>query len=76
MVDNQIILFKFIQIHTNVSWYIISHTYILSEHFIREFKDKVNWNLISINQELSENFIREFQNKVNWYWISKFQILS
>ena len=65
MVNNQIILFKFIQINTNVNWYIISHTYILSEHFIKEFKDKVDWVEISIYQKLSESFIREFQDEVD-----------
>ncbi len=34
MVDNQIILLKFIQTNKNVNWYIISYKYILSENFI------------------------------------------
>ena len=44
MINNQIILFKFIQIHTNVNWYDVSYKYILSENFIRKFKNKVNWD--------------------------------
>ena len=41
MINNQIILFKFIQIHTNVNWYDVSYKYILSENFIRKFQNKV-----------------------------------
>ena len=64
MVNNQIILFKFIQINKNVDWLYISVYYKLSENFIREFQDKVHWVHISYKQELSENFIREFKDKV------------
>ena len=49
---------------------------VLSEDFIREFKDKVFWTGISWNQRLSEDFIREFKDKVNWYRISCNQQLS
>ena len=70
MINNQKILLKFIQIHSNVNWPSISFYYKLSENFIREFKDKVDWYYISAHQKLSENFIREFQDKVIWYWIS------
>jgi len=65
MVNNQIILFKFIQINKNVDWLYISVYYKLSENFIREFQDKVNWVNISIYQKLSENFIIEFKHKIN-----------
>jgi len=41
MVNNQIILLKFIQTNKNVNWYIISYKYILSENFIIEFQNKV-----------------------------------
>ena len=48
----------------------------LSEDFIREFKDKVDWDCISIYQKLSENFIREIQDRVVWRCISIYQKLS
>ena len=76
IINNQIILFKFIQIHTNVNWYDVSYKYILSENFIRKFQNKVNWDYISKYQILSENFIGEFQDKVNWWYILNFQKLS
>ena len=76
IINNQIILFKFIQIHTNVNWYDVSYKYILSENFIRKFQNKVNWDYISEYQILSENFIGEFQDKVNWWYILNFQKLS
>ena len=56
MVNNQIILFKFIQTNNNVNWENISYRYILSENFILEFQDEVNWYFISRYQTLSENF--------------------
>ena len=76
MVDNQKILYKFIQINKNVDWLYISVYYKLSENFIREFQDKVDWYYISEYQILSEDFIREFQNEVVWRYISKYQNLS
>ena len=42
MVNNQKILLKFIQIHSNVNWDSISYNYKLSENLIREFQDKVD----------------------------------
>ena len=71
MINNQIILYKFIQIHTNLNWFNISYQYILSENFIREFQNKVDWYYISIGQNLSENFIREFKDKINFPIILK-----
>ena len=76
MIDNQIILYKFIQINKNVNWYNISDKYILSDNFIQEFQDKVDLKYISIYKKLSENFIREFQDKIDWYFILKYQELS
>ena len=73
MINNQIILFKFIQINNNLDWSSISYKYKLSENFIREFQNKVDWYYISKNQKLSENFIKEFQDKVNWNFISSYQ---
>ena len=46
---------------------------ILSEDFIREFKDKVDWSAICRYQKLSENFIREFKDKVHWGVVSIYQ---
>ena len=65
MVNNQIILFKFIQTNDNVDWCSITYGYKLSENFIREFQNKVNWIIISKNQKLSENFKKEFKHKLN-----------
>ena len=60
MINNQIILFKFIQINTNIDWPTISYRYNLSSNFIEKFKDEVNWLSISEYQKLSEDFIMEF----------------
>ena len=69
MIDNQIILYKFIQINKNIDWVNISYQYKLSENFIQEFQDKLNWSSISYYQNLSENFIKkfkeEFKHKLN-----------
>lgn len=59
-----------------VNWNYISKYMILSEDFIREFKDKVYWYNICENQTLSEDFIKEFSNYVNWAKISYYQLLS
>ena len=64
MINNQIILFKFIQTNNNVSWIDISYRYKLSENFIREFQNKINWYYISYYQILSENFKNEFKHKL------------
>ena len=42
MIDNQIILLKFIQTNNNVNWDEISINQKLSESFIKEFQDKVD----------------------------------
>jgi hypothetical protein len=55
---------------------VISTYQVLSENFIREFKDYVNWVNISYDQVLSESFIREFKDMVSWAGISERQILS
>ncbi len=64
MIDNQIILYKFIKINKNINWSSIPYNYKLSEKFIYEFQDKVDWYSISANQKLSENFIQEFKHKI------------
>ena len=63
MINNQKILFKFIQTNKNIDWYSIFY-YTLSENFIREFQDKVNWTQISVNQKLSKKFKEEFKHKL------------
>ncbi len=58
-------------------WELISiHKHVLTEDFMRKYKNKIDWYWISQSQTLSEKFIREFSNKVNWTNISRFQILS
>ena len=76
MINNQIILYKFIKTNDNVDWVSISHQYRLSENFIQVFQNKVYWYFISACQKLSEDLIREFQNKVDWDYISANQKLS
>ena len=66
MINNQIILYKFIQINKNVDWLHISVYYKLSENFIREFQDKVDWYWVSKFQILSEDFKKEFKHKIKW----------
>ena len=46
MLDNQKILFKFIQTNKNIDWYSIFY-YTLSKNFICKFQDKVDWFYIS-----------------------------
>jgi hypothetical protein len=58
------------------NWNNISKYQILSEDFIRKFKNKVNWEYISQYQKFSKDFIREFQDKVNWSMISTYQKFS
>ena len=65
MIDNQIILLKFIQTNKNVNWSSISYNYKLSENFIQEFQDKVNLYYILAWQKLSEKFKSEFKHKLN-----------
>ena len=64
MVDNQKILYKFIQTNDNVNWSIISYKYILSKNFIRKFKYKLDWYEISKYQKLSEKFKEKFKHKL------------
>ena len=62
MINNQIILFKFIQTNDNVDWCSITYGYKLSENFIREFQDKIDWQYISYTQKLYEDFKKEFKH--------------
>ena len=50
----------------NVDWTSICMHQILSESFIKEFKNYVDWDAIFVCQKLSENFIKEMKNYVNW----------
>lgn len=62
-----------------IDWERIAEFYILSEDFIREFKDKWNsfcWVCLSTEQDLSEKFIEEFKDKVDWNIICAHQKLS
>lgn len=43
-------------------WYFYQNN-VLSESFIREFKDKVYWSYISECQKLSEDFKKEYCKK-------------
>ena len=52
---------------------IYTHKYLLSENFIRKFKDEIDWSWVSICQTLSEDFIREFKDKVDWDYIYNHQ---
>ena len=56
MIDNQKILYKFIQINANVNWTDISYYQNLSENIIREFQNKVNRYCIYKYQKLSKNY--------------------
>jgi len=54
----------------------ISYYQILSEDFIKKYKNFVDWYYISAVQILSEKTILEMQDKVNWTKISSYQKLS
>jgi len=67
---------EFIEECIDIDWHKMSRKDVLSEEFIRYYKDKVNWLYISEYQKLSESFIEEFQDLVNWNSISYYQKLS
>jgi len=54
----------------------VAYKAILSEEFIRDFKDQLDWDGISRYQQLSEDFIEEMKNYVNWQIIINSQKLS
>jgi hypothetical protein len=56
-------------------WHQISRM-LLSDNFIRTFKQKLDWKWITAHQPLNENFIEEFQSYVDWNEISQSQNLS
>ena len=63
--------------HQQLDWFYISGIRILSEDFIRTFKDDVNWNQISYHSwMLSEDFMREFKDRLNWHTLSYRQRMS
>ena len=53
------------------NWVNISVNEILTEDFIREFKDYVDWNNIFAYQKLSKEFIIEFADKINFRCLLK-----
>jgi hypothetical protein len=55
----------------SVDWDNTSCHCILSEDFIREFRDEVDWFWISFRQILSEDFLVEFIDKVNLRWLER-----
>lgn len=57
-------------------WGDISCYQILSEDFMREFKDKIEWGTVCANQQLSDNFIIEFKDRVEWDYICSYQKIS
>lgn len=57
-------------------WDYISMYQILSEEFIREFKDKLNWEGISCYQKLSPQFIIEMKDYIEWEDICKHGIIT
>lgn len=61
---------------THNDWVHISADQILTEEFIRMYKDNLNWVYLSWYQKLSESFIEEYVNKVDWNNIVGSQKLS
>ena len=59
-----------------LNWEHLTRGHILSDDFMREFKDEIDWLCVSKYQNLNEGFIREFKKYVNWEWISLCQRLS
>ena len=51
---------------TSDDWLDISLNRILTEEFIREFKNYVKWKYICRSQQLSLEFLKEFKNKIDW----------
>lgn len=49
---------------------------ILSEEFIREFKDRLNWFDICQYQKLSISFMIKFADYLSWKHVSEFQTLT
>ena len=47
-------------------WYDISDNGILSEDFMREFKEEIYWGNVYSEQALSDDFIIEIQDKMIW----------
>jgi len=60
----------------NISFNYAINKFVLSDEFIRKFKEKLNWIKLSWTQPLSESIIREFQDRLNWTKLSWSQSLS
>lgn len=57
-------------------WLNVCRDQILSEPFMREFRDRIYWAVVSERQILSESFIGQFAHHLNWRAISLCQCLS
>ena len=60
------VLYKVHPLIDRLDFHCLSSYQVLSEQFIRDFKDKLNWFSISYNQNLSSEFISEFENKIDF----------
>lgn len=49
---------------------------VLTEDFMRDFKDKLDWDTISLCQTLGSTFIDEFADLLNWSIMSETQMLT
>lgn len=50
-----------------VNWFEVSSNEVLSEDFIREFKDYVSWNCMVVYQNISPKFAKEFEFELKYY---------
>lgn len=57
-------------------WVDISQDKILSEEFIRIFRNHICWNNVCRFQKLSETFLEEFKAEAYWVTLSRYQSLS
>lgn len=60
---------EFVRRHINEwHWKVISQESILTEDFIREFKDYLDWQILTIHHygEWNEEFIREMKDYIEW----------
>ena len=58
------------------NWVNISVNEILTEDFIREFKDYVDWFDICYYQVLTEDFMREFADKIDFEYLMESEYIS
>ena len=70
---------RFIEDHLNdLKLYMttICDNQVLSQDFMREYKDIVDWSAISRSQRLSESFMEEMKDYIDWTWASYKQKMS